>query len=430
MLIEFKVKNFRSFRDEIVFSMVAGPDKSLPDHTTTIPTFGNRRLLHSAVIYGPNASGKSTLMKAIEFVDNLVNENRKLEELDLKPFLLNNESPNAPCEFEITYLDSENVRYQYGFHVTTERIVREWLIAYPKGSPRIWFEREYLKQENDPKWHLGKHSTSWHFTPNLKGRNRQIEEVTRQDVLFLSNAVKFDHQQLEKALKWFRQGLHIIDINQRNELFSFYSAVKAKGDERLRDRISHLLEIADFGISGLDIQEKIYTEQDLPQELQSKLLGKKGLNIYMLHPGQSSNEIRFPIKEESFGTQRFFALSRPLLEALENGRTLFVDELDASLHPKLLRHLIELFHNPQTNPKGAQLIFNTHDTTLLDGSLFRRDQIWFMEKDREGCSHLYSLLDFSPRQGEALAKGYLIGRYGAIPFLSDEQWMELNHEKA
>jgi uncharacterized protein len=150
----------------------------------------------------------------------------------------------------------------------------------------------------------------------------------------------------------------------------------------------------------------------------------------MHHPLREGNEVRFPVKEESYGTQRFFALSCPLLEALENGRTLFVDELDASLHPLLLRHLIELFHNPQTNPKGAQLIFNTHDTTLLDGSLFRRDQIWFMEKDREGCSHLYSLLDFSPRQGEALAKGYLIGRYGAIPFLSDAQWMGINHEEA
>jgi AAA15 family ATPase/GTPase len=239
---------------------------------------------------------------------------------------------------------------------------------------------------------------------------------------------------LGNALKWFQSGLKIIDINQDNDFFSLYSAAKAKDDEHLRAKISHLLEAADFGIFGLDIQEKTYTEQNLPQnmpqELRPQLSGKKRLDVYMHHPHQDGDEVRFAVQEESYGTQRLFALSSPLLEVLENGWILFVDELDASLHPLLLRHLIKLFHNAQTNPNGAQLIFNTHDTTLLDGSLFRRDQIWFMEKDREGSSHLYSLLDFSPRQGEALAKGYLIGRYGAIPFFNDARWMELNHEEA
>jgi uncharacterized protein len=119
-----------------------------------------------------------------------------------------------------------------------------------------------------------------------------------------------------------------------------------------------------------------------------------------------------------------------LYDVLENGWTLFVDELDASLHPLLVRYIVELFHNRKINPKGAQLIFNTHDTTLMDGSLFRRDQIWFVEKDRQGCSHLYPLLDYSPRKDEALAKGYLLGRYGAIPFLSEPQWGEPQHAEA
>lgn len=184
MLIEFKVKNFRSFRDEVVFSMVAGPDKTLPDHATTIPTFGDRRLLHSAVIYGPNASGKSTLMKAIEFVNYFIKKSMDRElntPIEVQPFLLANESSGAPCEFEITYLDSEGVRYQYGFHVTTQQVVREWLIVYPKGLPQTWLEREYLGAESAPHWYFGR---------NLKGKNNQIAELTRPDVLFLSNAVK------------------------------------------------------------------------------------------------------------------------------------------------------------------------------------------------------------------------------------------------
>jgi hypothetical protein len=168
----------------------------------------------------------------------------------------------------------------------------------------------------------------------------------------------------------------------------------------------------------------------MPAELRNQFVNKKTLDIFMRHPVSGIGEVALPIKDESSGTQRYFALSGPLYDVLENGWTLFVDELDASLHPLLVRYIVELFHNPQINPKGAQLIFNTHDTTLMDGSLFRRDQIWFVEKDRQGCSHLYPLLDYSPRKDEALAKGYLLGRYGAIPFLSEPQWGEPQHAEA
>jgi hypothetical protein len=182
------------------------------------------------------------------------------------------------------------------------------------------------------------------------------------------------------------------------------------------------------------VQERTYTDNDFPEEmpaeLRSQWVGKKTLDIFMRHPVAGVGEVTLPIQEESSGARQYFALSGPLYDVLENGWTLMVDELDASLHPLLVRYIIELFHNPQINPKGAQLIFNTHDTTLMDGSLFRRDQIWFVEKDRQGCSHLYSLLDFSPRKGEALAKGYLLGRYGAIPFLGGPGWGEDPHGEA
>lgn len=421
MLIEFKVKNFRSFRDEVVFSMVASTDKSLLENTITIPEFGNRSLLRSSVIYGSNAAGKTNLVAAVGFMERLViaSMDKKLDEpIDVKPFILTATANLDPSEFEITFLDDERIRYQYGFHVTNSRVVREWLIAYPKGLPQTWFEREHLSDtESEPEWYFGR---------NLKGKNAQVAELTRPDVLFLSNAAKLNHQQLKGVVMWFRKSLRVINAEEVDRALSFYSAVKAKEDDQSRIGIRSLLEVADFGISDFDVQERVYTEKDFPEEVpaevRNRLVNKKTLDVFMRHSITGTESVSLPIEEESHGTQRYFALSGPLYDVLENGWTLFVDELDASLHPLLVRYLVGLFHNPKTNQKGAQLIFNTHDTTLMDCCLFRRDQIWFVEKDRKGCSHLYPLLDFRPRKDEALAKGYLMGRYGAIPFISEPNW--------
>jgi AAA15 family ATPase/GTPase len=429
MLIEFKVKNFLSFREEVALSMVASADKSLPENTIAASEFGGRNLLRSAVVYGPNAAGKSNLIAAVNFVDEFVNTSmeRKLNSpIDVTPFLLVAEPNNAPSEFEITFTDSEDVRYQYGFHVTAERVVREWLVAYPKGLPQIWFEREHAGGADA--------ELAWYFGRNLKGKNSQVAEMTRPDVLFLSNAAKLNHWQLGRVFKWFQSSLRVIGAEELSPHFYTYSAVRAKEDEQAQARIRRLLAIADFGISGFDVREETFTDKDLPEEMpaemRSQLINKKHLDVYMRHPVGSDSEVTFPLEEESSGTQRLFTLSGPLADVLENGWTLFVDELDTSLHPLLVRYLVELFHNPQMNPKGAQLIFNTHDTTLMDCCLFRRDQIWFVEKDRQGCSHLYPLLDYSPRKDEALAKGYLLGRYGAIPFLGEPQWGETQHVEA
>jgi hypothetical protein len=427
MLIEFKIKNFRSFREEAMLSMVASTDKTLPENTVAAPEFGGRSLLRSAVVYGPNAAGKSNLIAAVNFVDDFVNTSmdRKLNSpIEVTPFLLVTEPITAPSEFEITFIDSQNVRYQYGFHVTAKQVVREWLVAYPKGLPQTWFERE----------HTGEAEPTWYFGRNLKGKNSQVAELTRPDVLFLSNAAKLNHRQLGRVFEWFQKSMRVIGADELSPYLSAYSAARAKEDKESQERIRRLLAVADFGISGFDIREETYTEKDLPEdmpaELRNQLINKKHLDVYMRHPIGAESEVALPLEEESNGTQRLFALSGPLAEVLENGWTLFVDELDASLHPLLVRYLVELFHNPQINPKGAQLIFNTHDTTLMDCCLFRRDQIWFVEKDRQGCSHLYPLLDYSPRKDEALAKGYLLGRYGAIPFLSEPQWGEAQHVEA
>ena len=429
MLIEFKIKNYRSFHGEAVLSMVASPDKSLSQNILSSPAFGNRNLLHSAVIYGANAAGKTNLMSAASFMASFVNQSseRKINTpINIKPFLLTGVSNLEPIEFEVTFMDDENVRYQYGFQLTGELILREWLVAYPKGLPQTWFERESTQKDNpEPTWYFGR---------NLKGQNNQIADLTRPDVLFLSNAARFNHQQLSRVFRWFQKSFKVLNASELEPTLLTYSAVKAREDDRLGVDLHRLLEVADFGITGFDVHEETYTDQNLPEdmpaELRKQLVNKKHLNISMRHPINGQAEVSFPLEEESSGTQRFFALSGPLAEVLENGWTLLVDELDSSLHPLLVHYLIELFHSPRTNPKGAQLIFNTHDTTLMDSSLFRRDQIWFVEKDRQGCSHLYSLLEYSPRKGESLARGYLQGRYGAIPFLGELAWGEPEHVEA
>jgi AAA15 family ATPase/GTPase len=416
MIIEFKFKNYRSFCDEAVLSLVASNDTTLINNTQEVSNFGNRRLLKSAVIFGPNAAGKTNIINALEFFDKFIyySNDKKIDEtIDVTPFLLDEESSKNPSEFEITILDSQNIRYQYGFQTTKHKIIKEWLVAYPNGLPQTWFERNSN----------GNGKTDWYFGRKLKGKNRQISEFTSDDVLFLSKAQSLNHLQLKKIYEWLRNNLRVIDVTELNRYLYTYSANKAKEDKEYKDAISSLLSLADFGISDFIVREEIYTEKDLPNEIPSEIrkqmINKKHIDVFMRHQNSSNDYVEFPMEIESNGTKRLFELSVPLLEVLANGYALIIDELDSSLHPLLVKYLIALFHNENLNKNGAQLIFNTHDTNLLDSSVFRRDQIWFVEKDRKGKSHLYSLLEYSPRKDESLAKGYLMGRYGALPYLSE-----------
>lgn len=395
MLIEFRVRNFRSFRDPTVFSMVASADKSLLENTIEIPTFGRRRLLRSGVVYGANSAGKTNLITAIAFMSRLICQTN-LEEpsvlQDLQPFLFYPEPNQETSEFEMTFLNEGGVRFQYGFEINRQWIVREWLLAYPKGSPQTWFEREQQNAE--------KSSVSWTFGRYLKGKNHPIAASTRPDVLFLTNAYHHHHPLLEPVYSWFHQHLQILDGAAVKRPLDVNPAKLFANDPDLQPQILQLLSLADTGITGYQVQA----------------------DIQMRHQIAENKDVYLPIQEESIGTQRLFAISGPMAEVLANGWILLMDELDNSLHPLLVKTIIQYFHNPETNPKGAQLIFNTQDTTLMDSNLFRRDQIWFVEKDRKGASHLYPLLDFSPRKDEALAKGYLMGRYGSIPFFDDLPW--------
>lgn len=390
MLIEFKARNFRSFHDELTFSMLATSDKSLPANTFTAPNFGGRKLLHSAAIYGANASGKSNLVAAMQSMARFICEDVNSppgNPIATDPFLLSAKPNTEPTSFEITFI-AAGIRYQYGFQITCECILQEWLVAYPHGLPQTWFERNYQRvAASEPTWYFGR---------RLKGENIRLSKLTQPNQLFLSRAAQDNHPQLLPVHQWFGNTLKVFSQsttalpNQFKPNSSLYTAIR------------HIMQAADFGIIDFEIEDATNPS-----------------NVKMIYQAGEGERIAMPLEKESSGVRRLFALAAPIVEILQSGGTLFVDDLDANLHPLLAYSLVNIFHKPESNPNHAQLIFSAHDTSLIDTRLLRRDQIWFVEKDRQGNTQLYALAEFSPRKEEHLARGYLLGRYGAIPFLGE-----------
>lgn len=423
MLVEFSVKNFRSFRDEQRLSMVASSDKSLP--TNLIKTVALRTpLTRSAVIYGPNAAGKSNLVLAFQYVCRLVLSSAKQAPtsdeagsfgvLQVQPFLFDTQSAIESSQFTLTFIEAET-RYEYGFRLDKLAIQEEWLFAYTNGRAQRWFERTRLEN--------GQYN--WYFGSKLRGEKQRFADITRADVLFLSLAATLNNPQLTAVYGWFAKRLRVITHQTSPISLERFTAQKALHDTAFHQRITQLLKAADLRISGFTTHE-VPLENDprlakMPTEIADALrtIAQARLDVEMHHDVEGLAEpIVLKKEEESLGTQRLFTIAGPLLDALLYGRVLVVDELDDSLHPLLVRQIIELFHDPAVNRHDAQLIFNTHDATLLDIQLFRRDQIWFVERDNRDNSRLYPLSDYSPRNKESLMRGYLYGRYGALPIVN------------
>lgn len=415
MLVEFRVKNFRSFQEEQVLSMVASADQSLPENTIPVPALGKRKLLRSTVIYGPNAAGKSNLLKAIRFASHFIlssAERRPDAHISVQPFRLDHSSREAPSEFEFTFIH-EGVRYQYGFTLDQQRVHEEWLFAFPKKYPQKWIER-----------HPADEGFEWHFSSQLKGEKMKLVPLTRDNVLFLSVAASFAHKQLSQVYNWFSQHLWVIDADDSTDVLVQLTAQQVKANELSYTRVKDFIRLADLGIIDFSLEEKSPEREwlkEFPEELLPLLVTSKQYDIHLHHRAKNMLDLGVPLAlaDESNGTHRLFALSAPWLKALRAGNVLLVDELDSSIHSVLVRELVAMFHDPKLSSQNAQLIFNTQDVSLLDLSLFRRDQIWLVEKDNAGASVLYPLLDFSPRKDESLENGYLRGRYGAIPFIDD-----------
>lgn len=416
MLVEFRVKNFRSLRDEQVLSLAASKDKTLLDtHALGTGLKAAPHLLKSAVVYGANASGKSNLIKALQDMRGVVLESATViqpgQTFAVQPFRLDAQSASQPTEFEVTFILGD-VRYQYGFAMTPQRIVSEHLRVYKAFKPQRWFER-YFDEES------GK--DVYEFGPGLKGAKNVWEGATRPNALFLSMAVQLNSEALRPVFDWFAHRLVI--FNEQAPLSSQFS-VQMLQQETQRKAICEFLRAADISIADIEVstrQAMMHSIRfDLATGKREETASEQPVDEVKFHHVTEHGTAVFDLADESSGTRNLLFLTGPILDILSKGLTLVVDELDTSMHTLLVQALVRLFHRPEVNTGGAQLIFTTHDTSLLDAyGLFRRDQVWFVEKKKDQSSELYALLEFSPRKNEALERGYLQGRYGALPFLRD-----------
>lgn len=414
MLVEFRVENFRSLRDEQVLSLVASKDKTFEDtHTLETGLKAAPRLVRSAAIYGANASGKSNLIKALQYMRGVVMESATViqpgQTYAVQPFRLDAESANQPTEFEVTFI-LDGIRYQYGFAMTTQRIVSEHLLVYKAFKPQRWFDRHFDESTGKDVYDFG---------PGLKGPKNLWEGATRPNALFLSMAVQLNSEALRPVFGWFVGGLVI--LNEQAPLGPQVSIQMLKQAEG-RKQICDFLSAADISIADIEVVTRKVPGQAVHFDLAA---GKTEVRSEEMEEHQlrfshvtEQGRALFDLMDESNGTRNLLFLAGPVMDILRKGLTLVIDELDTSLHTLLVRELVRLFHCPDVNTGGAQLIFTTHDSSLLDAqNLFRRDQVWFVEKDRDQVSALVSLSEFSPRKNEALERGYLMGRYGAVPFL-------------
>lgn len=422
MLIEFSVTNYRSFRQTQTLSMTANTSPDLlAENTFSAAVKGLPRLLRSAVVYGPNAAGKTNLIRAISemkaFVLSSAKETQKGEFIPVIPFLLDAQKKSQPTELEALFIE-DGVRYQYGFAATPERVVHEWLLAYPTARGQKWFERRYDHESGED---------TWYFGPKFTGHRKVWQDATRSNALFLSTAIQLNSEQLRPIFEWFQKRLAI--LGQNAVLSPEFTISQCECDDK-KEEIVGLLNSADLSIEDIVLHKKEFSLVDLPDglpesvkaEVKKDLMGKKVTIVSFAHPTVDRDElVAFDLEEESAGTQKLFAYAGPWLDVLENGRILLVDEFDNSFHSLMVQHLVKLVQSPSINKYNAQVVFTTHNTSLLDRELLRRDQVWFVEKDEHNATRLYPLSDFSPRKGEALEKGYLRGRYGALPYMGELQ---------
>jgi AAA15 family ATPase/GTPase len=413
VLLRFSVANHLSMKEAQTLSLVASPLKDLESGLIPSATVPGGRLLPAAVIYGANASGKTNFIDAIRFMRVAVLSSHSRggpgTSIPRKPYALDPACADKPSIFEIDFVIG-GVRYQYGFEALDKEFRTEWLYAFPSNRRQTFFER-------GP-------GNVFKFGRTLKGRNRVIADLTRPNSLFISAAAQNDHEQLSKIVEFFQCLFSVTTI--------FVPAEVRLQDEEMDDRVIQFLEKIGTGVIAFRQLEEEVSEQvqSMSQEFNNvirkyikdaddleleKLTEVKRRRIELGHRGRDGETIFLKLARESAGTRRLLPLLLRVFWALDRGTPLLIDELDASLHTHACEAVLALFSSVETNRNGAQLIATTHDTNLLRSPLLRRDQVWFTEKDPEGATQLYPLTDIHTRAGDNLEKGYLQGRYGAIP---------------
>ncbi len=415
MLIEFRVSNYRSLRDEQTLSFVSSTDRAHEaSHTIETGVRSAPRLNRVGIVYGANASGKSNLIFALVTMRLLVLQSTSMLDAvraeQFTPYRLVRKSAGEPTEFEVVVL-LDGVRYQYGFSYDAQRIRDEWLIVYKKGKGQSWFERHWNEAKGEHEWG----AFSSHFT----GPKETWRQATRPGALFLTTAIQLNNEQLKPLWNWFMEGLVIVNWMGAAGIGPTLQRLE---DPLFKAQVLKLLRSADLHIADIEVES--HPGHQVAFRLESGKAPEISSNpqdvpvVKYVHTLEGEDPVSFDGRYESAGTQRLLSYIGPILDAIEGGKFLVIDEFDSSLHPMVVRFVLGLFHDPTFSKKGAQLWMTTHDTSLLDTDFLRRDQVWFVDKDERQASRLTPLTDFSPRKGEALEKGYLRARYGGVPFIS------------
>ena len=409
MLIQFNFKNFNSFRDEATLDLSAA---KMTEFSERVISVGGEKILPVAAVYGANASGKSNVYAAFEYMtDYVVNsfkygdEVKNFDEIRPTPFLFDKESAQADTSFEVYFTvpgDKTEKSYNYGFCVGQKGITEEWLNYKAKTARK--YKSIFYRDEN-----------TLDLSGIPKASRENISIALEKQVLIVSLGAKLRVAKCKLVRDWFLNN-EFADFG--NVITNFFmSRLLPEGfvdDEKVREKVVKFFASFDETIKGFEITR-------LPQQDDSK---DEYFKIDALHKMIGSNELaKIPLQDESAGTLKMFALYPELQEVLNHGGVFFIDELNARLHPLLVRNFILTFLNLENNVNHAQLVFTTHDTWQLSNRLLRRDEIWFTEKDEDGLSTLYSLADFIDEDGarirkdESYEKNYLLGKYGAIPSL-------------
>lgn len=424
MLIQFSVKNFKSFKEKQVFSMEAGAGDENIENIINIKGT-NENVLKSTALYGANASGKTNLISALSVAILMVrlSNNRQPGEklMQIEPFAFDDKTVNEPSEFEFIFYTNNN-KYIYGFKADKNRIYEEYLYQYFSAKPTRIFERN---------------GENYEFLQADKAKLEAIKNQNLENKLFLSTATTWNYDKTKEPYLWFAQKIDSFQGGIELSVDSLEAYDNDKNEE-LKKFTLRLLEEADIVIKDYNVEiEEAEMDRNTLMHLQGFKLPVPGVlpkqkslkSITMTHEViNDKDEIKvynLNYFNESSGTRILFSMAPILKSVFERGKIIIIDEIERSLHPSLVEMIIKFFHNPEINKGNAQLIFNTHDTNLLSLDLFRRDQIWFAEKDpKKGATELYPLDDFSVRKTENIQKGYLNGRYGAIPFVAtgDSLW--------
>lgn len=410
MLIRFSFKNFKSFKDENCLDMEA---TSLKEHEYNVAKTENGEYLKVSAIYGANASGKTNVLQAFDYMKKRIlvsddsKKNSPIDEENIYSFMINND----PIALEVEILAKNNKIYKYGFEVLKDKIISEWLFEKRVNKFYSIFERE---------------NNNVSMKPNKISELVNIDERT----LFLNIYSKIDrnNEDFSNVYDWFVNSTYLDLGNPNFERFiNNRVSLKILSDENYKKELLKFIRTFDSGIEGI---------KTTPDSIEAVKSNNGIIDIEVIHRGENGELKALPFYLESNGTRKMFHLFDFFMDALKNGMVLFVDELDAKLHPLLTRYIINLFHNSDTNKGNGQLIYSTHDTVNLNKDTFRRDEIWFAEKDKDGISEIYALSDYileddknagkKVRNDATYNKDYLTGRYGAIPVLEE---FDINYEK-